>query len=353
MIELPNDKVIFHKLGSVGFILLNRPAALNALDQDMLDSINKILEHCLSDPSILSIVIEGEGRAFCAGGDIVAAYREGKNSKPPTQFFRTGYLCSIYLNDFPKAYLSILDGIVMGGGVGISIYGKYRIVTENTLFAMPEAAIGFFTDIGAAYFTKDLPLAHRLYICLTGARLNAADCINFGFATHYINSASAQNLKEKLATIASPNQIEDILKELSIQPEVTPCLTSDDFKIIDDCFNANSVSGILENLFEYEQKGYQFAKNTRQTLLQMSPMSLLIIFYHIVNGKYKNLAECMKTEFRITYNMLSGHDFYEGVRAVLIDKDKSPKWQYNSIEGIDSKLVESYFSPIKDELCIK
>lgn len=353
--------VLFAIRGNIAFITLNRAKALNAINNNIAIALFEALKYFAQDDSVAAIVIEGEGRAFCSGGDVVSAYHSGQAGQPAYEFFKLEYLFNIYLASYEKPYIAILDGIVMGGGAGMSAYGKYRLATQNTVFAMPEAAIGFLSDVGAAYFLQTTSLAMRLYLCLTGARIGWGDCLSIGFATHCVDTQQLPSIKAELAEALSfltwqkggnNTPIFEAIDKLFTKHSVAapPVLTSLQRQLIEACFAVDSLSEILNKLQDFAKQGNEFAIHTISLLQPLSPLSLEVIFKHVNQAHNMSLADCMKQEYRITHHMLKSHDFYEGIRAMLIDKDKAPQWQYKAISEIPAKFVSSYFSPLQNEL---
>lgn len=355
-----NNDIIFTLENNVVFIKLNREKALNAINDNIAIALFKALKAFEADDSVVAIVIEGTGRAFCAGGDVVTAYHKGKAGTPAYDFFHLEYLFNIYLNNYPKPYIALIDGIVMGGGAGISAYGKYRIVTENTVFAMPEANIGFFTDIGAAYFLQSTNLSLRLYLCLTGARIDWGDCFYVGFATHCIEAQHLAQIKTELVQNLSGLSWQKTGSNAEIFAKIDNLLQNYIFpagaKItqhveeIERCFGKPSLELCLAELSLCSQQGSDFAKTCLKMLRPLSSLSLAVIYKHVTDSSNSSLEDCMKMEYRITSNMLKSHDFYEGIRAALIDKDKAPNWKYSDISQIPLPEIAEYFLPQNNEL---
>lgn len=356
MIDNLTSELLVEQKNNIVFLKINRPKTLNAININIIRALNDILDYCAINDDIVAIIIEGEGRAFSSGGDIVGAYKAKQNGDNFVDFFLQEYLFNIKLHNFSKPYISFYDGIVMGGGIGNSIYGSYRIATENTLWAMPEASIGFFTDVGASYFTQKLDLYLALYICLTGARLKAADSIALGFATHYINSQKIEefknelmlNLQNKKWNIDTTNVfsiINETLKSYKTTLEKTS-FTEDKIKLLEKCFTSTNVQDILNKLSIEQKQNNKFASDILESFNLASPLSLLIIFKHISESRGLTLEECIKKDNIIMSNMLDDSDFYEGVRAILIDKDKNPNWRYKNINDIDETIVANYFNNV-------
>ncbi|VEJ45356.1 enoyl-CoA hydratase/isomerase family protein [Bartonella vinsonii] len=338
------DDIFFTKEGHAGIIKLTRPFALNALNQRMVFALKKALSTWKTDDDVSCVLIEGEGRAFCAGGDVVEIYHMGKKDSSH-QYFSDEYRLNAYIKHFPKPYISFLNGIWMGGGVGISIYGSHRIVTENALFAMPEGAIGFFPDVGASFFLPSLPNYFGIYLALTGARIKWGDCLNLGLATHAIPEIKLECIRKAIIEQGSPQLA---LEEHAITKDYE---TSHETRtVISACFSAHTLEECIELLHKKSNEGILFAKECYDILQLRSPTSLKIIWKQMKQNPSQTLEDCIKIENRIAHHMINSHDFYEGVRAMLIDKDKAPKWQPNKLSSVTDDMINAYFQPIEKEL---
>ncbi len=331
--------------GNLGLITLNRPEALNATNLKMLVAIAEQLKKWEHDATINAVVIKSNcEKAFCAGGDIREIYQQQqKTNQPPTDLHWQEYRLNYYIAHYAKPYIALLDGITMGGGVGISIYGKYRIATERTLFAMPETSIGFFPDIGASYFLARCPGQIGIYLGLTGARLQAADTQWLGFTDYFVNSAQLTTLINALLSCEQ----EDIAKTLNTFTNKTALsVLATQRALIDECFCFNTIEEIINSLQNHSNV---WCQQTAALLLTKSPTSLKVTLEQLRRGAKLNLADCLKMEYRITNHMLKAHDFYEGVRAVLIDKDHQPQWQPATLAAISAQDVNAYFAPLLDQ----
>ncbi|KAF2072451.1 hypothetical protein CYY_006227 [Polysphondylium violaceum] len=358
------DEILTSEKGKCLNITLNRPKALNSLNPNMVKILTpKYLEWRKNKKNgDLVIVMKGSGeKAFCAGGDIRAIYDYGnptstlkndpKLEKISDTFFREEYFLNHLIGTNPIPQVSIYNGITMGGGVGLSVHGKFRVATDNTLFAMPETGIGFFCDVGGSYFLSRLP--HRLgyYLALTGAKLKGKNVYASGIATHFVKSENIPKLEEALEQLSNPTNenVEQLLNQFSekIDKNDTTLDINVNIKDIERIFSKNSVEEIIATL---EKENTDFAINTLKTLKQMSPTALKVVFEQLNQGKSKSLAECLKMEFRMSQTFMENTDFFEGVRALLVDKDKNPKWNPDCISKVSDSLVQSYFKPIKNEL---
>ncbi|ATP12360.1 3-hydroxyisobutyryl-CoA hydrolase [Bartonella henselae] len=338
------DEISFIKKGHAGVIKLARSSALNALNGRMVSALKKALSVWETDDDVSCVLIEGEGRAFCAGGDVVEIYHmEEKISS--YQYFNDEYRLNAYIKHFRKPYISFLNGIWMGGGVGISIYGSHRIVTENTLFAMPESAIGFFPDVGASFFLPSLPDHFGIYLALTGARIKWGDCLNLGLATHAVPEIELECIRKAIIEQGNPQLA---LEEHAITKDYE---TSHEIRsVINACFGTHTLEECMELLYKKSNEGLFFARECYDILQSRSPTSLKVIWKQMKQNSSQTLEECMKIENRIAHHMINSHDFREGVRAMLIDKDKTPKWQPDKLSNITDEMIDAYFQPVEKEL---
>jgi enoyl-CoA hydratase len=339
-----SPEVICEKRGEAGLITLNRPRALNALTLTMVREMHRALDAWANDPSVTRIVVCGAGdKAFCAGGDIrrlTDLLKAGERDEA-LAFWREEYQLNIRIKRYPKPYISLIDGIVMGGGVGISLHGSHRVAGERYLFAMPEVGIGFFPDVGGTYALPRLPGEMGMYLALTGDRVKRADAVMLGLATHSIASESMDGLLQELLSGAP---LETALAKAAADPGPAPLDAYRD--IIDTCFSAGSVMEVLQRLDEAAAKGSEFATRTVSGMRAKSPTSMAIAFEQVRCGVSLDFEEAMKTEFRIVSRIGDGQDFYEGVRAVLIDKDNQPRWQPASLEEVRHEAIEHYFASL-------
>lgn len=294
------------------------------------------------------VIIRGVGeKAFCAGGDVRAIVEAGPTEESKS-FFREEYRLNALIGNYKKPYVAIIDGITMGGGVGLSVHGKYRVATERTLFAMPETAIGLFPDVGGGYFLPRMKGKLGLYLGLTGYRLRGQDVKKAGVATHYVDSSKVPELEKTLLDSKDGNDVDEILKSFDTENE-TPFVLEKHLPLINRCFSANRVKEIISNLKEDES---EFALKTLEMLSKMSPTSLKITKRQLDYGAELDLKECLKMEYRLAVHHTEKSDFKEGVRALLIDKDQKPKWNPRTIEEVTYAHVDSFFEqlPPNEEL---
>ena len=344
----PEAEIIFDVRGSAGIVTLNRPQALNALTFGMVRQLDKMLVTWAKDPAVKAVIVSGAGdRAFCAGGDVkavalegMAARKEGHSSGILRDFFREEYTLNHRIFTFPKPYVSLINGIVMGGGKGISAHGSHRIVTETAVFAMPETGIGFFPDVGGGYFLPRCPGQTGAYLALTSKRIKTFDTLHIGFATHFVPAAKIAALREDIAQ--SPQHLDALLKKNSAPPpgesEIIPYREK-----IDRYFAHDHVEEILDDL---EKDPSAWAVETLQAMNGMSPTSLKIALRQIRLGAKMSFAEVMTMEYRLSQACLGQHDFYEGVRAALIDKDRQPRWQPARLRDVKDADIDACFQSL-------
>jgi enoyl-CoA hydratase len=346
------DEVKFETQGTVGLILLDRPKALNALTQPMCLAIDRALASWARDDKVKAVIIRGAGdRAFCAGGDVRAIYDDGIAFKQGQsagrivrEFFRDEYRMNRRIKTFPKPYIALIDGITMGGGVGLSVHGAYRVATERTMLAMPETGIGLFPDVGASYALPRLPGEMGTFLALTGTRIKAPDLVALGVATHHVPSGRLSALVDDLVRAnwsSDGNGIADAaIRAHATDPgraELPPYRA-----VIDRCFAPDRVVDILAAL---DADGGAFAAQAATTIRTMSPTSLKISLAEMRRGRALDFDGCMVMEYRLTQSILAGHDFYEGIRAALVDKDRNPKWNPATLDGVDEATLDRYFAP--------
>lgn len=332
------DEIAFERKGCAGLVRLIRTKALNALTHKMILALDRALQAWQDDDAVQCVIVEGEGRAFCAGGDVVAAYHAGRSGQPAYAFFHDEYRLNARIGCFRKPYISLINGIVMGGGAGISVHGSHRIVTENTMFAMPETGIGFFPDVGGSAFLPHLQDNFGYYLAMTGNRIRWGDCLQSGIATHAVQSEDLHDLREDLI---AGKDIDAALSRRQYPDFETPIATR---QLIKQAFSLATLTQCLDFLHKAKDGGDTAAGDILAVLQTRSPTSLAVTFRQIADGRALDLDDCMRMEYRIALGMLDGHDFYEGVRALLIDKDASPKWQPGSIDAIKQDVINSYFA---------
>ncbi|KAK3853219.1 hypothetical protein Pcinc_040226 [Petrolisthes cinctipes] len=346
---VPPDAIL-EEVGNKGIITLNKPRTLNALNYNMVKLIYPKLKEWEGTKSM--VIIKGAGeKAFCAGGD-VRSIVESLNDPESLgdYFFREEYTLNCLIGTLQIPYIALIDGVTMGGGVGMSVHGQYRVATERTIFAMPETAIGLFPDVGGSYFLPRLGGSLGMFLALTGWRLKGRDVLKAGVATHVCDSARLGELETSLLSLESfyTEDITDILQkfhnEATFSKDEPFCLQSV-LPQIEACFSGQSVEEIITNL---EKDGSEWAKKQLMTIARMSPTSLKVTHEMITRGANLTLQECLTMENRIVSRVHKHHDFSEGVRAVLIDRDNKPKWGPATLEVVTRENVESFFQPLED-----
>lgn len=340
------SEVIFETRGRLGLITLNKPQALNALSLAMVEAMEPQLLAWAVDDAISAVIIQGAGdRAFCAGGDIRDLYDKRGTDFGPA-YYRAEYTQNVTIFNYPKPYIALMDGVVMGGGVGVSIHGSHRVVTERTLFAMPETGIGLFPDIGASWFLPRCPGEIGMYLGLTGYRLRAADCLYAGIGDVYVSSDKIDAIIDALAnTPPDRGVISAILDQFSANPG--PNKLAEHQAEINRCFSATSVEAIFARL---AAEGSVWGNETAEILNSKSPTSLKVSFRELRAGQaLTRFEDAMTMEYRIADRCFRGNDLFEGIRAVVIDKDGVPNWQPADLAGVSENDVDEYFAPAAGE----
>ena len=343
--------LLFSKNKHLGFITLNKPESLNALSFEMIQSLQLQLSAWAVDPSIHAVIIKSApGKAFCAGGDIRGLYALKEDKEKQLAFFWHEYRLNYFIHHYAKPYIALMDGITMGGGVGISLHGSHPVASERFIFAMPETGIGFFPDIGASKLLSQTKGQLAFYLGLTGNRLNAFEAKSSGLVFEQIASANFENLIDALAEMdLSSNAFEKVntcLKEFACNDKDDQMNANFqangllDYKKIDHYFGRDSLEAILKDLNEIKEPWEQ---TIYKQLLEKSPLSLQITFRQLTQAQSLSLANCLRMDYILVSHFIEGFDFYEGVRALLIDKDKKPCWEYRSVEEVPANRVIDYF----------
>jgi enoyl-CoA hydratase len=344
--ETTEAETLVERQGALGRIRLNRPKALNSLTLQMVRDVEAALDDFERDRSIAAVLVTGEGeRGLCAGGDIRAIYDGGKTgSNTPTTFWREEYTLNARIGRYSTPYIVIMDGIVMGGGVGISVYGSHRIVTERTRFAMPETGIGFFPDVGASWFLTRQANELGTYVGLTGEPLGAADAILVGLADVFVRSERLAALIEALASLPAGSPSQTISTAIAGFSEAPPAgILEPQQPAIDRLFAFATIEEIVAAL---RANGSPFAEKLLSVLSTKSPLSLNVTLRLLRLGrKNDRLEDCLEREFAATAAVLRSHDFYEGVRAAVIDKDRNPQWRPVRLSDVTAADVDAYFQP--------
>ncbi|XP_056294071.1 3-hydroxyisobutyryl-CoA hydrolase, mitochondrial isoform X2 [Pseudoliparis swirei] len=346
-------EVLLERVGSAGVITINRPKALNALNLAMVRQIYPQLKKWDNDNETAIVIIKGAGgKAFCAGGDIIAVTESGKVGDPLAEdFFREEYILNNAIGECRKPYIALIEGITMGGGVGLSVHGRFRVATEKTLFAMPETAIGLFPDVGGGFFLPRLRGKLGLFLALTGFRLKGRDVQRAGVATHFVEREKIPELERELLGLTSPSaedvsRLLDSYQQQSALDADKPFVLERHMSDIDRLFSSSSVEGIVKDL---QADGSEFARKQAEMLSRMSPTSLKITHQQLEAGATLSLREVLVMEYRLSQACMRGRDFYEGVRAVLVDKDQSPKWSPPTLEEVTQQSVDQCFSSLGEK----
>lgn len=348
------EDIRFTNAGALGSVVLDRPQALNALTLDMCRRFDDRLIEWQSDPAVRAVLVRAHpgGRTFCAGGDIRRVWEAAQAGDPySADFFWDEYILDWRIHHFPKPYVALIDGITMGGGVGISVLGAFRVASERTRLAMPETGIGFFADVGATYVLPRLPGELGLYMALTGARLDGADCLHAGLATHYVREARLGELSAALAGADLPlvegdsdpgpahAAVTAIIEGFAERPEAAIARHR---AVIAKCFRGRTIEEIIRAL---EQDAGDFARETLAVLAVKSPTSLKVTVAQLRRHAGLSLDAALALEYRISQAFMRAADFHEGVRAVLVDKDQKPRWRPATLAEVGEADVARFFQP--------
>ena len=352
---MSDAEILFEIKDGLGLITLNRPKALNALTHGMIVEMERVIPGWEKDPAIKAVVVRGAGdRAFCAGGDVTNLYRESRDNPSGTlrrDFFRDEYIVNRRIYRYAKPWISLIDGIDMGGGVGLSVHGSHSVASEKFLFAMPETTIGLFPDVGGGYFLTRLPGALGTFLALTSHRLKVADAVWAGIVDAHVPSARMNELQAALgaADLSGPDANRKVDKVIAgfTADEGAPGLPAM-MVDIDRCFSAESVGEIASRL---KQHPGEWAQKQLAALLKLSPLAMAITLEQLKRCANRSFEDSMTIEYRMAQHcMRPDHDFFEGVRALLIDKDQKPKWNPSSIEDVTRAMVEAHFTPVSNDL---
>jgi enoyl-CoA hydratase len=339
-----SDEVLTRVDGGVGLIMLNRPKAINSLNQSMVDALSATLTRWEADDAVRSVVLSGAGdRGLCAGGDVVAVYNSARaDGAEARRFWRDEYLLNGQVGRFAKPYVSLMDGIVMGGGVGVSAHANTRVVTETSKIAMPEVSIGFIPDVGGAFLLSRAPGALGLHAALTGAPFSGADAIAMGFADHYVPHSEL----EAFAAAIVSDGIESALAGRAIEPPPSDLAAQRDW--IDECFAGDTVEDIVAALRGHDAGPANDAANL---IASRSPISVSVALQAVRRaGKLETLEDVLIQDYRVSSASVHSHDLVEGIRAQIIDKDRNPKWSPATLAAVSAADIDAYFAPVDDHL---
>lgn len=339
-----SDEVLTEVEGSVGLITLNRPKAINSLNQPMVDALSAILTGWAGDDAVHAVVLSGAGeRGLCAGGDVVSIYHSArKDGVEARRFWRDEYLLNAQIAEFPKPYVALMDGIVMGGGVGVSAHANTRVVTDTSKIAMPEVGIGFIPDVGGVYLLSRAPGGLGLHAALTGAPFSGADAIAMGFADHYVAHGDVEAFRRAVVS----DGVQDALAKYATEPPASELAAQRDW--IDACYAGDTVEDIVAALRGHDAAP---ANDAADLIATRSPIALSVTLEAVRRAaKLATLKDVLVQDYRVSSASLRSHDLVEGIRAQLIDKDRNPKWSPAQLSAVTAADVEAYFTPVEDDL---
>lgn len=338
-------EVLVRRSGRLGHLILNRPKALNSLTHGMVKTIKATLETWKDDASVATVLVSGAGeKGLCAGGDIVSVYRSITEGRPEDGdvFFADEYAMNSLIADYPKPYVAFMDGIVLGGGVGVSAHGSHRIVTERTRLGMPETGIGFFPDVGGSWLLARTPANIGLHMGLTSGHITGSDALVAGFADHFVPS-------ERLAALAgaleSTGADEAIAAVAMAAGDIPPAPLAQQRHWIEDSYSADTAEEIVAAL---QADGSPEAAAAAEAILAKCPTSVKITVEHVRGAaQARSVQEVLAADYRLTYHLLRAHNFPEGIRALLVDKDRDPHWDPATLEEVSAEHVAALSAPIE------
>lgn len=339
-----SDEVLTEVDGNVGLITLNRPKAINSLNQPMIDALSAVLTDWARDDKVRAVLLSGAGeRGLCAGGDVVSIYHSArKDGVEARRFWRDEYQLNAQISEFAKPYVAVMDGIVMGGGVGVSAHANTRVVTDTSKVAMPEVGIGFIPDVGGVYLLSRAPGGLGLHAALTGAPFSGADAIAMGFADHYVPHADVEAFRR--AVVA--DGVESALAKYAVEPPPGELAAQRDW--IDECYAGQTVEDIVAALRAH---GASPAHDAADLIATRSPIALSVTLAAVRRAAdLPTLKDVLVQDYRVSSASLRSHDLVEGIRAQLIDKDRNPQWSPARLTDVTAADVEAYFAPVDDDL---
>jgi enoyl-CoA hydratase len=338
-----SDDILSRVDNGIGYLTLNRPKAINSLNQSMVDGLRAVLTDWEQDSAISAVVLSGAGeRGLCAGGDVVAIYHSARaDGSAARRFWYDEYLMNGQIGRFPKPYVSLMDGIVMGGGVGVGAHANTRVVTDTSKVAMPEVGIGFIPDVGGAYLLSRAPGSLGLHAALTGAPFSGADAIALGFADHFVPHDKLDALRTAIAEVG----VEQAIATHAVEPPPSDFAAQRDW--IDECYVGETIADIIASLRGHDAGPANDAANLIAT---RSPIALSVTLEAVRRAaKLGTLEDVLAQDYRVSSASLRSHDLVEGIRAQLVDKDRDPKWS-PALAQVTAADVEAYFAPVDDEL---
>ncbi len=338
------DEVLTHIEGGVGFLTLNRPKAINSLTHPMVTALARTLTEWADDDAVTAVALSGAGeRGLCAGGDVVAIYDSARTGGADARaFWFDEYRLNAQIGRYPKPYVAIMDGIVMGGGVGVSAHGSVRVVTDTSKVAMPEVGIGFIPDVGGTYLLSRAPGALGLHAALTGAPFSGADAIALGFADHYVPHDALEAFTAALVS----QGVQAALQAFATEPPPSHLLTQRHW--IDECYTGDTVVDIVAALRARDEDA---AKDAADLIASRSPVALAVALASVRRAtQLATLEEVLAQEYRVSSASLRSHDLVEGIRAQIVDKDRNPQWDPRSLTAVTEEDVLQYFAPANPDL---
>jgi enoyl-CoA hydratase len=338
------DEILTRAAGGVRFLILNRPKAINSLTHSMVNTIHTVLRDWEQDDDVAAVLVAGAGeRGLCAGGDIVAIYHSARaDGAEARQFWHDEYLLNGYIARYRKPYIALMDGIVMGGGVGVGVHGSTRVVSDTTKMAMPEVGIGFVPDVGGTYYLSRAPGNVGLHAALTGAPFSGSDAIAIGFADHYVPHAALDDFARAIVDDGA----EAALDRHAVAPPSSELVTQRSW--IDECFAGETVTDIIAALRGHDAGPANDAANLIAT---RSPTALAVALEAVRRAAgLQTLEDILRQEYRVSCGTLRHPDLVEGIRAQVIDKDRNPKWSPSRISAVSAADVEAFFAPVENDL---
>jgi enoyl-CoA hydratase len=339
-----SDEILTRASDGARFLILNRPKAINSLTHSMVNTMHEIMRDWEHDDDVGAVVLEGAGdRGLCAGGDIVAIYHSARSDGVEArQFWYDEYILNGYIARYPKPYVALMDGIVMGGGVGVGAHASTRVVTDTTKMAMPEVGIGFAPDVGGTYILSRAPGNLGLHAALTGAPFSGSDAIAMGFADHYVPHEALGDLARAIAD----DGVDQAIKQYAVAPPQSELVVQRSW--IDECYAGETIVDIVAALRGHDAGPANDAANLIAT---RSPTSLAVALEAIRRaGRLETLEDALRQEYRVSCATLRSHDLVEGIRAQVIDKDRNPKWSPSSLSAVSAADVEAFFAPADKDL---
>ncbi len=342
-----SDEILTRVQDGVGFVTLNRPKAINSLNQSMVNGLAAVLAEWEQDGQVGAVVLAGAGeRGLCAGGDVVAIYHSARaDGVAARRFWHDEYVLNGQIGRFGKTYVSLMDGIVMGGGVGVGAHANTRVVTDTSKIAMPEVGIGFIPDVGGAYLLSRAPGSLGLHAALTGAPFSGADAIALGFADHFV----PHDKLDAFSAAIVADGVEKALAAHAVEPPPSNLAAQREW--IDDCYAGDTVADIVASLRAHGQTGAGPANDAANLIATRSPIALSVTLEAVRRAsKLDTLEDVLAQDYRVSCASLRSHDLVEGIRAQLVDKDRDPKWSPASLAEVSAADVDAYFAPVDDDL---